>query len=127
VKPLLGLVLCCVLGGCGIVDRVVPQASVVLYGRTAAAPATSWFAITPVTDPPQSVGFGTDGVACLHAAIGSQLVRMDRSPGPGAAVVGVIAPIDDTIETFWVDIAADGGVTNGVGVPAWWIDAPPAC
>lgn len=122
-----GLIAAAVLvAACGLVNQVAPQATVTLYGRNG-VPGEAWFVARPIADPPQSVGFGTTGVACLTVPIGSEIVMTDRSPGPGANVLRVIAPVGDPVEVLWVDVAADGSLTTGPGVPAWWPDGPQAC
>ena len=45
----------------------------------------------------------------------------DRPPGPGSNVSRVTAPVDDDVETLSIDVAPDGSVTTGAGVPAWWV------
>ncbi len=123
-----GLLAAAVLvAACGLMNQVGPQATVTLYGRND-APAMAWFVARPIAEPPESVGFGTDmGVACLEVPVGSELVMTDRSPGPGANVIRVIAPIGDPAEVLWVDVAADGSLTTGAGVPAWWVGDAQAC
>lgn len=122
-----GLIAAAILvAGCGLMNQVVPQATVALYGRNG-VPGEAWFVARPIADPPQSVGFGTTGVACLDIPIGSELVMTDRAPGPGSNVIRLIAPIDDKTETLWVDVAADGSLTTGAGVPAWWVGDAQVC
>ncbi len=115
------------VGACGLTNQLGPQATVTLYGRND-VPALAWFVARPISDPPQSVGFGRDiGVACLQVPKGSEIVMTDRSPGPGANVIRVIAPIDDEVATLWVDVSADGSLTTGAGVPAWWVGDAQIC
>jgi hypothetical protein len=112
---------------CGLANQLGPRASVTFYGRNAVA-EEAWFVVRPISDPPASVGFGRDsGVACFEVPVGSELVMTDRAPGPGANVIRVIAPIDDGVETLWVDVAANGTVTTDTGVPAWWPEDQEAC
>jgi hypothetical protein len=124
----IGLVVAAILvAGCGLTNQLGPQASVTLYGRNAVA-EDAWFLVRPVSDPPDSVGFGRDvGVACFEVPVGSEIVMTDGVPGEGTSVIRVIAPIDDTVETLWVDVAEDGNVTTGAGVPPWWPDEHLAC
>lgn len=45
-------------------------------------------------------------------------------------IVRVIDHIDRAAagrRVLWVDVAADGSVTNGDDVPAWWPDPPQTC
>lgn len=115
------------VAACGLTNQLGPQATVTLYGRNA-VPAEAWFVVRPISDPPESVGFGPDiGVACFEVSIGSEIVMTDRSPSEGGNVIRVIAPLDDQVETLWVDVAADGSVTTGPGVPAWWVGDAQVC
>lgn len=115
------------LAGCEAVDQIVPRSGVTIYGRNAVA-ADAWFVLRPFSSPPEAVGFGPDpGVACLRAQKGSELVMTDRSPSQGGSVVRVLAPIDADVETLWVDVAADGSVATGDGVPPWWSGDPHSC
>ena len=113
--------------GCGLLNDLGRQAKVTVYGRNAVA-ADAWVVVRPITDPPNAVGFtlGT-GVACFEAPTGSELVSTDRSPNQGGQVTRVIATLDGPVETFWVDVAADGSLTAGEGIPAWWTDPPSPC
>ena len=101
-----------------------PAVPVAIYGRNA-APVDAWFATQP-TDALANVGFGRDiGVACWTVAAGSQVVMLDHSPSLGPAnVVRTIATIGlqpgTDRQELWVDVAADGSVSAGPGVPAWW-------
>jgi hypothetical protein len=129
--PLLAGVVLALLGGCGPLERVVPQAAFTIYGHNDRA-LDAWFGLEPPGDPSQSVGFGTDdGVACLHGPVGSGVVRFDGPPGRGGLPledVGTIVgegPAGGNV--FWVSVAIDGSLTSGQGVPAWWIGDPQAC
>ncbi len=117
------------LVGCGTPADPPVEVPVALYGRNAAA-GVAWFAVHPVTDPLLSVGFGPDiGVACWVAPTGSQVLMLDHAPGQGptnvVAVVGTIqAPPNAPRRHLWVDVARDGAVSAGGGVPPWWPDDP---
>jgi len=101
-----------------------PAVPVAIYGRNA-APVDAWFATEPA-DPLVSVGFGRDiGVAWWTVAAGSQVVMLDHSPslGPANAIrqIAVIAPQPASArQELWVDVAPDGSVSTGRGVPPWW-------
>ena len=115
------------VAGCALTNQLGPQATVTLYGRNA-VPGDAWFLVRPISDPPDSVGFGKDiGVACFEVPVGSEIVMTDGVPGEGSSVVRVIAPIDDEVETLWVDVAEGGNVTTGAGVPPWWTSEQLAC
>ena len=55
----------------------------------------------------------------------------DRSAEEGGhpvRTIGHAAPSGaETPTVLWVDVAADGSVTNGDGVPDWWVDDPTEC
>jgi hypothetical protein len=109
---------------CGPAPDVSLKADLTLYGRNAAG-GIAWFLVRPVSRPIQSVGFGTDGVACLIAQVGSELVMTDRS-GEDGSVIRIIGSIDHQRETRWVD-SADGGFASGDGVPSWWVGDTDVC
>lgn len=123
-----GLIAAAILvAACGLTNQLGAQATVTMYGRNA-APEDAWFVVRPISDPPDSVGFGRDiGVACFEVPVGSEIVMTDRSPSEGGSVIRVIAPIDDQVETLWVDVAEDGRVTTGAGMPEWWPDEQQGC
>jgi len=115
------------LTGCaGVVGP--PRGTVVLYGRAAAA-ADQWFALVPLGDPPVSVGFGADGVACLTGPSGSDLAWFLGMPGQGGAPRQVLGrvPGDGSQLILSVEIAPDGSLVVGRGVPAWWVGDPESC
>ena len=116
-------------GGCTVFERSQPLATVTIYGESDRAD-DAWFALVPLADPPEAVGFGADGVACLQGASGSAVVRFDGVPGAGAIVreqVGIVVPEDTGDNVFWVSVAADGSLTSGDGVPVWWQGDPQVC
>ena len=115
-----------VLGCAGLDPR--PQGSVIIYGRND-APGIAWFGLEPA-DPTQSVGFGRDvGVACLSGAAGTDLVSFDGNPGDGGQPKRSLARVPGNAEpaVMWVDVAADGTVTSGFGVPLWWTGEAHPC
>ena len=113
------------LAGCGTAPQPVGTTPVALYGRNA-TPGDAWFAAQPVVEPLVSIGFGADiGVGCFDIPVGSELVMLDGPPGRGQAnVIRVIAPIGAPVggprRELWVDVAPDGSVTTGQGLPPWW-------
>jgi hypothetical protein len=100
-----------------------------LYGRNERL-EVAWFGIVPLSDPPETVGFGRDiGVACLTGAAGSEMVAFDGDPGRGGqprAPLGRV-PAGPDPAVVWVDVAADGSVRTGNGVPDWWVGDPQVC
>lgn len=125
-----GAMLAALLAGCGLVQPLEPLATVTLYGQNRSA-IDSWFALVPLQDPPESVGFGADGVACLQGPVGYEIVRFQGSPGRGGRVVENVATVvggdQPGANVFWVSVAADGTLTKGEGVPEWWVGDPQEC
>jgi hypothetical protein len=116
------------LAGCAGFDPRL-QGRLTLYGRNE-APAMAWFGVTPIGDPPETVGFGADiGVACLTGPAGSELLSFDRSPSDGGQPQRLLGriPGEANALVMWVDVAADGTLTTGNGVPAWWVGEAQAC
>jgi hypothetical protein len=106
-----------------------PKGRVTLYGRNE-APAMAWFGVNPIGDPPETVGFGGDtGVACLTGLTGSELVSFDRSPADGGQPQRPLGrvPGEGNPLVMWVDVAADGTLTTGNGVPPWWVGDAQVC
>lgn len=95
------------------------------------SPRTAWFVVLPPGDPATQVGFdGGMGVGCSAFPAASQLVLLDRSPAdPAARPVRVVLDAAEAGEapTVWVDIADNGVVSQGQGIPAWWQGGPPRC
>jgi hypothetical protein len=107
-----------------------PSTSLTFYVRNAAT-KTYWFDVIPASDTVGEVGATIPVlVACLNVPVDGQLVMFDRPPqDAGAITLRVIyhraqasAP-----PTLWVDIASDGTVKQGTGVPAWWVGPPQGC
>jgi hypothetical protein len=124
-------VLCAILvGGCSLIDDPRPQAAVTIYGQNDRA-EDAWFGLVPLTDPPQTVGFGADsGVACLVGPVGTEIAWFDGSPGQGGQpvrAIGTVRPADGPPNVLWVSVAVDGTLTTGEGVPAWWVGDAQAC
>jgi hypothetical protein len=106
-----------------------PKGKVILYGRNE-APAMAWFGVIPIGDPPETVGFGADtGVACLTGASGSDLVAYDGSPSDGGQPRRLLGRVPGDVNklVMWVDVAGDGTIMTGNGVPAWWVGDPQVC
>ena len=106
-----------------------PRGMVILYGRNA-APGDVWFGLLPAGDPPETVGFGSDiGVACLDGPSGTEVFAFDGDPSRGGQPGRAIGRVPGTAEPLvaWVDVAGDGSLTTGNGVPPWWSDDPQAC
>jgi hypothetical protein len=118
-----------VLGGCSLFEPLQSHAVVTIYGRNQRA-VESWFALVPLADPPEAVGFGADGVACLDGSIGSEIARFDGAPGVGGRLVeriGAVVPEATGDNVFWVSVANDGSLTSGQGLPVWWQGDPQVC
>lgn len=106
-----------------------PRSNVLLYVRNVSR-QTAWFVVRPMVAPPSAVGFdGGAGNACLVVPAGGQLLRLDRAPQEAATrTVQVVVSAGETPPgSLWLDIAADGSVTGGTGVPDWWSDPPGSC
>jgi hypothetical protein len=106
-----------------------PQGRVTLYGRNN-VPGLAWFGVVPIGDPPETVGFGADiGVGCLTEPAGSELVSFDGSPSEGGQPQRLLGRVPGEANqlVMWVDVAADGTLTSGDGVPAWWVGDPQVC
>ena len=99
-----------------------------IYGRNE-APGTAWFGLAS-GDPSQNVGFGPDrGVACLRGPAGTEIFSYDSNPGQGGRPRQPLGRVPGGAEpaALWVDVAPDGTVTSGGGVPLWWTDDPGGC
>ena len=82
-----GAVLLGLLGGCSFFEPLQSHSAVTIYGRNERA-VESWFALVPLADPSEAVGFGADGVACLDGPVGSEIARFEGAPGAGGRVRG---------------------------------------
>jgi hypothetical protein len=114
--------------GCAAIDAR-PKGSAVIYGRND-APEIAWFGLVPLSDPPETVGFGSDiGVACLVGPVGTEMVSFDTDPAQGGRPERSVGRVQGRVDpaVIWVDVAADGSVTSGIGVPPWWIGDPNVC
>jgi hypothetical protein len=104
--------------------------SLTLYVRSA-APTTRWFGVVPASDTVGAMGATIPiSVACLGVPLGGQAVMFDRPPqNAGAVMLRVIYQrvVADGWPTLWVDIATDGTVRQGTGMPSWWVGPPPPC
>jgi hypothetical protein len=107
-----------------------PATSLTLYIRSA-APTTRWFGVVPASDTVGAMGATIPiSVACLDIPLGGQAVMFDRPPqNAGAVTLRVIYQrvAADGWPTLWVDVAADGTVGQGTGMPSWWVGPPPPC
>jgi len=106
-----------------------------LYVRNRAT-GVAWFTVVSpgeaLTEAAMgALGFNNGlGVGCLDVAAGSQLVLVDRPPQDiGATILRVIQQGTDTTDqpARWVDIGADGAITQGNSVPPWWSGPPQDC
>ena len=70
------------------------------------------------------------GVGCVEVEFGGQLVLFDRrSQDAGVRTLRTIYSRGQvgSLPTLWVDIGADGAISQGEGVPTWWTSEPQAC
>lgn len=77
-------------------------------------------------------GFADTGVGCrMKVRAQDRLVLVDRPPQQASATILRVIYEDAAQvanQTLWVDIAADGTVTQGASVPVWWNGPPqPGC
>jgi hypothetical protein len=103
------------------------SSSLTLYVRNPAA-STAWFAIAGTAVG--ATGFNGIGVGCIDVDPGGRLVLLDRAPQDAdARVLRVLIQTTQANETptLWVDIALDGAVSQGTGVPPWWVGDPQRC
>jgi hypothetical protein len=105
------------------VPGVVEDADVVVYARNGSG-STAWLAVQVGATFAEGSGFvGGIGAACLEVPDGGTVVFVDRSLSqPG---VRAVKPLAGPGEARWVDIAADGTITEGEGIPDWWVGPPP--
>jgi hypothetical protein len=104
------------------------SASLTLYVRNAVT-QMAWFAVAGNSVGAQGYGEGM-GIGCVNVGIGGQVVMVDRPPqDAGARTLRLIYRRGQATDqpTMWVDISADGAVTQGEGVPPWWSGAPQGC
>jgi hypothetical protein len=115
--------------GCGLLPTGPRPGSVTIYGRVAPNGDESWFGLVPPGDPPATIGFRADGVGCLDGPPGTQIAWYDGSPSDGAAVRQIIGriPADGSPLVLSVEVAADGRLVVGRGVPGWWVGDAQAC
>jgi hypothetical protein len=116
--------------GPAVLAHAGPTTSLTLYIRSAAT-KTLWFGVVPASDTVGAVGATIPvHVACLNVPVGGQAVMFDRPPqNAGAITLRVIYQRAQANgwPTLWVDIAADGTVRQGTGMPSWWSGPPPGC
>lgn len=99
-----------------------------------AGPAETWIAVV-VDGAVQPGGGGFDGKGyigawCDAVPTGALLVVLDRSavdPGvkPRQLVYAGTGGSEDV--SRWIDVSADGTITVGAGIPAWWVGGRPPC
>lgn len=95
--------------------------------------AEAWLAIVDGGPPMSGTGFpgGSNiGVGCFAMPSGSRLVLLDRAPQqPGAIVVRTIYTRGQELvpPVRSLEIAEDGRVMQGSGVPPWWSSEPQGC
>jgi hypothetical protein len=126
-RLLLLLLAAFVAAGCAGVDPL-PKGSVIIYGRNE-APGIAWFGLLP-SDPRENVGFGPDiGVACLRGLPGTEIVSFAGDPKKAGQPTRSLGRVPGGQEpaVIWVDVAPDGTLSSGIGVPPWWPDAAHPC
>jgi len=94
---------------------------VTLYGRNGLA-TDIWAAVNVAADPPITVGFHRldVGVACWTAPTNATVVLLDHDPALGGASIVETVGTVTVGRPMWLDVAGDGSVRAGVGVPGWW-------
>lgn len=100
--------------------------SLTLYVRNATT-QQAWFAVHLVGAQGYNNG---GGVGCFNLVVGEQLVMVDRPPqDAGALMLRIIYRRTQANErpTLWVDVGSDGAISQGDGVPAWWVGEPQVC
>jgi len=109
-----------------------PSGQVALYVRNDAA-AQAWVAILDSGQLLDGGGFWGEskiGVGCFPMSSGARLVLLDRDPQKaGATVVRAIYTRREEAQppARWLEIAQDGRITQGSGVPRWWSGEPQVC
>ncbi len=118
------------LGAC---SSSPPGVKVATYVRNGATTDVSLI-VRPVPAAATSilVAGGQQGADCETLAAGSTLLLTGGTPTAqepdGNRMVALIGSQDPgTLRSVWVDIAADGAISTGTGVPTWWTGAPTTC
>jgi hypothetical protein len=118
------------IGACSSSPPGVPVAT---YVRNAATTDVSLI-VRPVPAAATSilVAGGQQGADCDTIAAGSQLLLTGGKPTAqepdGDRLVALIGSQDPgSLRSVWVDVAADGTVTTGTGVPTWWTGEQVTC
>lgn len=87
----------------------------------------AWFAVHETG----AVGFNNGGgVGCFNLVVGEQLVMLDRAPqDAGSRMLRILYRRAQATDPpiLWVNIGADGSISQGEGVPAWWEGDPQIC
>lgn len=100
--------------------------SLTLYVRNGTT-QQAWFAVHPEGASGYNHGLG---VGCFNPVAGEALVMLDRAPQDAdAQILRTIHRRTEAKEglTLWVDIGSDGAISQGQGVPAWWVGDPQVC
>jgi hypothetical protein len=103
--------------------------SLTIYVRSAVQ-ETAWFAVLAAGDLVGGQGYNGIGVGCVAIEAGGQLVLLDRRPqDDGVQTLRTIYSPGKvgSLPTLWVDIGADGAISQGEGVPIWWTSEPQGC
>jgi hypothetical protein len=103
-----------------------PGVARVVYARNGTTSIT-WVAVRTAEGLSEGIGFvGGAGVACPEVPPDATLVVLDRSPTePGAQIIRELRAQASNVG--WIDVAADGTLTEGEGVPSWWSGEPHSC
>jgi hypothetical protein len=112
---------------CGLLPRGPTPGTATTYGRSAVQNA-GWFGMIG-GEPGDAASVGTEGVVCLGGPPGAQIAFYEGEIGGGqapSAIIGTIPP-DRRPLIIWVDIDANGQLTLGEGLPAWWVGDPEFC
>lgn len=100
--------------------------SLTLYVRNGTT-QQAWFAVHPESASGYNHGLG---VGCFNAVAGEALVMLDRAPQDAdAQILLTIHRRTEAKEgpTLWVDVGSDGAISQGEGVPEWWVGDPQVC
>ncbi len=101
-----------------------------MYVRSAIG-QTSWFAVLTDHGLVAGQGYGRGlGVGCIDVEPGNEIVLLDRPPKEAGATPRRVMRVRDRTSdqpVVWVDIAADGSIAQGEGLPGWWPGVPQAC
>lgn len=102
--------------------------SMVVYVRNGTT-ATVWLTMrdgSSLLAMPTGFGAGA-AVACLPYVPGAALALSDLPPDAAGGRSWAVTSPDGVGRTVWVDVGQDGALTQGAGVPDWWVDPAQAC